>query len=121
LADQLSKKKIRENNDGIKLRSIRIPRFDDDGDQVYFALSVAVLLLICIIIVGACFGLAYFLFRQISQKEQFMPGDEDEAKRIVPQLSREELEKIEREVGFVRKATTALPKQQVEEEEKEEA
>ena len=65
----LSKKKYNDDKDGVKLRSVTIPRKTGENEQLFFLLSTVILLLTCGIIIGACFGIGYFMYRQVFKRE----------------------------------------------------
>ena len=71
LAQELHKKKLHEDKEGIKLRSVTIPRRTSENERLYFFLSTLILLLTCAIIIGACFGLVYFMYKSVFEREEY--------------------------------------------------
>jgi len=71
------KKKSTASQDSMKLKTITIPKRSGENEKVYFFLSTFILILTCLIIIGACFGLIYVGYKQIFTKEQYFQFDEE--------------------------------------------
>jgi hypothetical protein len=72
-------------------------------------LSTAILLLTCGIIIGACFGIGYFMYKQVFMREQYHQFDEEQdpaaaapAERTSPvkKLTIEDLKHIESQINY---------------------
>ncbi|CDW82440.1 UNKNOWN [Stylonychia lemnae] len=100
LAEQLARKKTTESSDGIKLRQVSIPRKQNENEKLYFLLSNIILLLTCLIIVGAIFVLIYFIYRQLFSREQYFQFEDQPEMKQIPGLTLADLRNIEQAVNY---------------------
>eukprot|EP00347_Sterkiella_histriomuscorum_P021690 403333102 len=121
LAAELAKKKNTETQDSVKLRSVTIPRKTSENEKLYFLLSNVILLLTCLIIIGACFVMVYFVYRQLFSREQYFQFDDEPPRRSINPndvLTIDDIKKIGQAVGydeFNRKSDSTVERENVNE------